>query len=85
MTAFRRILAAVDFSDWTPDVLATAAGLARASGAKLELLHVLPLRETDTRAAEAQLAAALAGDLARAVADTGLDGRIAAHAVALRK
>ena len=68
MPAFRRILAAVDFSAWTPDVVATAAGLARAAGARLELLHVLPLRETDTGAAEAQLALCvppvLAGDVA---------------------
>lgn len=67
MTAFRRILAAVDFSEWTPDVVATAAGLARASGAKLELLHVLPLRETDTGAAEAQLALCVPRELAEAV------------------
>jgi len=54
--AVRRILAAVDFSPWTPDVVATAAGLAQACGAQVELLHVLPLRETDASAAEAQLA-----------------------------
>lgn len=68
MPAIRRILAAVDFSPWTPQVVATAAGLAEACGARLDLLHVLPLREADAGAAEAQLALCVPPEAAARVA-----------------
>lgn len=64
----RRILAAVDFSPWTPQVVATAAGLAEACGAQVDLLHVLPLRDVDTGAAEAQLALCVPPEAAPRVA-----------------
>lgn len=67
MPAIRRILAAVDFSPWTAEVVAAAAAFGKAYGAPVELLHVLPLRETDTRAAESELAAAVPAALAGAV------------------
>lgn len=67
MPDVRRILAAVDFSAWTPDVVATAAGLARACGGRVRLLHVLPLRETDAGAAEAQLALCVPAEAAALV------------------
>jgi len=59
MPAYRRILAAVDFSPPTADVLAAAEIFARAFEAQLDLLHVLPLREMDAHAAQAQLDACL--------------------------
>ena len=64
MAGFRRILVAVDFSPPTAEVLATAAAFARPWGARLELLHVLPLRETDTTAAQRELDACGPAELA---------------------
>jgi universal stress protein A len=57
----RRILAAVDFSPSTADVVAAAEAFALAHDATLDLLHVLPLRETDSREAQKQLDAVPAG------------------------
>jgi nucleotide-binding universal stress UspA family protein len=59
MTGFRRILAAVDFSPPTAEVLAAAGAFARAWQARLVLLHVLPLREMDTGGAQAELDASV--------------------------
>lgn len=61
MPSIRRIVAAVDFSAWTPDVIAAATSLGRALGAEVDLLYVAPLRETDEAAAKTQLDA-LAGE-----------------------
>jgi nucleotide-binding universal stress UspA family protein len=57
MPSMRRILAAVDFSDWTPAVIAAATSLGRAFRVPVDLVHVVPLRESETRAAQAQLEA----------------------------
>ena len=67
MPAIRRILAAVDFSPWTGEVVAMAAAFGAAYGAPVELVHVLPLRETDLRVAQAELAAAVPASLAGAI------------------
>jgi len=64
MAGFRRILAAVDFSPPTADVIAAAGAFARAWRAPLVLLHVVALRETDTRAAQAELDASVPAELA---------------------
>ena len=64
MPGFRRILAAVDFSPPTAEVIAAAGAFARAWKARLELLHVLPLRETDASGAQAELDASVPAELA---------------------
>ena len=55
MAGFRRILAAVDFSPPTADVLAAAGAFAQAWQARLDVLHVLPLRDCDEAGPRTQL------------------------------
>jgi len=79
MAGFRRILAAVDFSPPTAEVIAAAGAFARAWQARLVLLHVLPLRETATEAAQAQLDASVPPALADLVDERRVTRSLAAE------
>ncbi len=79
LPSYSRILAAVDFSPPTADIVAAAAEFARAFGAPIDLVHVLPLRETDTREAQAQLDACVPAPLASRVASRRVTRAIAAE------
>jgi nucleotide-binding universal stress UspA family protein len=85
MSGFRRILAAVDFSAPTADVLAAAGAFAQAWQARLDVLHVLPLRETDTAAAQAQLDASVPPALAALVDARKVARGLAAELVILEQ
>jgi len=79
MAGFRRILAAVDFSPPTAEVIAAAGAFARAWQARLVLLHVLPLAETDTGSAQAELDASVPPALAGFVDERRITRALAAE------
>jgi universal stress protein A len=83
---FKKILCPVDFSEYTPDILNYAAGLAKQFGAELHLLHVIPnlsyfspyesfLTPDNLSAIERNIEAEVDDEYAKATKDLGLPVR----------
>lgn len=63
----QRILVPLDFSKHSAHALSWAAGFARATGARLELVHVCALHEEGVKEAEARMTDFVPGDVADVV------------------